>query len=371
MTEYELRSWLALTLVPGLGPLKISRLRARLGEPPVISSCNDSQLTAAGLNQGQLRAFREPDERAIEGALQWLAAADHHLVPVTDPVYPAILREIGAPPQLLFAKGDPRILNNLQIAVVGSRNPTRNGYETAYDFSAYLAMTGLTITSGLALGIDAASHLGCLDANRKTIAVTGNGLDMVYPPKHRQLAHRIAEQGLLISEYLPGTKPLAQHFPQRNRIIAGLSLGTLVVEAAQKSGSLITAYRALEQNREVFAVPGSIHSPLARGCHRLIKQGAKLVESAQDILEELGTLAGAQLEISDSENAARVPHDHSDNDAHQVVLEAMSFDPVSVDTLSQRTGMAVAELSSILLILELENKVSAEGGGYYVRNNQR
>ncbi len=370
MTESELRSWLALTLTPGLGPFKISGLRVKLGEPPAISACSDSQLTAAGLNESQIRVFREPDEQSIEATLEWLAAPNHYLVPVTDPAYPAMLREIGSPPQLLFAKGDTSILNNLQLAIVGSRNPTNNGYETAYNFSRHLATTGLTITSGLALGIDAASHLGCLDANCRTIAVTGNGLDRVYPGKHHQLAHRIAEQGLLISEYFPGTKPLARHFPQRNRIISGLSLGTLVVEAGTKSGSLITAHRALEQNREVFAVPGSIHSPLAKGCHQLIKQGAKLVESAQDILEELGTLASAQSEISLSDDTTQAAHGHPDNDAHQSVLDAMSFDPVSVDTLAQRTGMEVADLSSILLILELENKISAEGGGYYVRNNQ-
>ena len=371
MTESELLGWLALTLVPGLGPTRINELRVKLGELPAISACSDNRLIAAGLTENQVQAFRQPNELSIKTTLDWLDAPDHYLVPITDPAYPPMLREIGGPPQLLFAKGDISILHNLQLAIVGSRNPTNNGYETAYSFSKYLAIQGLTITSGLALGIDAASHLGCLDANGKTIAVTGNGLDRVYPRKHHQLAHRIAEQGLLISEYLPGTKPLARHFPQRNRIIAGLSLGTLVVEAGTQSGSLITARRALEQNREVFAIPGSIHSPLARGCHHLIKQGtAKLVESAQDILEELGTLANAQLEIGCSDDTAGSTREHSDNDTHQSVLDAMAFDPVSVDTLAQRTGMEVAALSSILLILELENKISAEGGGYYVRNSQ-
>lgn len=371
MTESELRGWLALTLVPGLGPVKINGLRVKLGEPPAISACSDNQLMAAGLNENQVRVFRQPDERPIEVTLEWLAAPGHYAVPITDSAYPPMLREIATSPQLLFAKGDTSILNNLQLAIVGSRNPTNNGYETAYEFSKHLTIQGLTITSGLALGIDAASHLGCLDANGKTIAVTGNGLDRVYPGKHRQLAHRIAEQGLLISEYLPGTKPLAPHFPRRNRIIAGLSLGTLVVEAGTQSGSLITARRALEQNREVFAIPGSIHNPLARGCHQLIKRGAaKLVESAQDILEELGTLANAQLEINSSDNTTVATRDHSDNDVHQSILDAMSFDPVSVDTLARRVGLEVAELSSVLLILELENKISAEGGGYYVRNSQ-
>ncbi len=372
MTESELLGWLALTLVPGLGPVKINELRVELGEPPAISACSDNRLIAAGLNENQIQAFRQPNEQSIKSTLDWLDAPDHYLVPITDPAYPPMLREIGGPPQLLFAKGDTSILHSLQLAIVGSRNPTNNGYETAYSFSKHLAVQGLTITSGLALGIDAASHLGCLDAKGKTIAVTGNGLDRVYPRKHHQLAHRIAEQGLLISEYLPGTKPLARHFPQRNRIIAGLSLGTLVVEAGTQSGSLITAHRALEQNREVFAVPGSIHSPLARGCHQLIKQGtAKLIESAQDILEELVTpAANAQLEIRLSDDAPGTTREHSDSSTHQSVLDAMSFDPVSVDTLAQRTGMEVAALSSILLILELENKISAEGGGYYVRNSQ-
>lgn len=367
MTTGEYRSWLTLAQVPGLGPVKIAGLFNLFATLDQIINAGRPDLQQAGLLDEQIDCIINPDAKLIDNAENWLAESpDHTLITISDPNYPRQLKQIYDPPVILFAKGDLSILKNLQLAIVGSRNPTNNGYDTAYQFSRHLTNTGFTITSGLALGIDAASHLGCLDVKGKTIAVTGNGLDRVYPARHRELAHRIADNGLLLSEFLPGTKPLPGNFPRRNRIISGLTLGTLVVEAAQKSGSLITAYKALEQGREVFAIPGSIHNPLSRGCHKLIREGAKLVESAQDILEELGSLAQSQLDLKNMPDAPQ-PSD-TVNKTHQTVLDAMSFDPISIDTLVERTGLDASSLSSILLILELENKISTEAGGYYVRN---
>jgi DNA processing protein len=248
--------------------------------------------------------------------------------------------------------------------MVGTRNPTPAGQETAQEFARHLAGVGLTITSGLALGIDAASHRGALAAGGYSVAVVGTGLDRVYPARHRELAHQIAEQGALVSEFSPGVPPLAANFPRRNRIISGLSVGTLVVEAARQSGSLITARLALEQGREVFAVPGSIHNPQARGCHQLLRQGAKLVETAQDVLEELGTL------VSYVPQAAMQPDPDSDSlselDAdYQKVLKCIGHEPTSVDTVVERSGLTADAVCSMLLVLELQGFVAATNGGHY------
>lgn len=372
MTPDIQRGWLALTLVPRLGPIKIQQLLEQFDNPGHCLHASDQQLQQAGLSATQITALKNPDAKQLDRALRWLNdSPTHHLLTIHDDRYPELLKTIESAPPILFAKGRLELLGDLQLAMVGSRNPTRGGRETAFEFAKHLASTGFVITSGLALGIDAASHAGALAAGGHTIAVTGNGLDRVYPAKHRDLAHQIAGQGLLLSEYFPGTRPLPQHFPRRNRIISGLSLGTLVVEAAQKSGSLITAYKALEQSREVFAIPGSIHNPLARGCHQLIREGAKLVESANDILEELAPLAQASLNLSQ----ASIPENNrqetdTGNPDHDRVLEAIAYDPVSFDTLIERTGMESNALSSILLILELENKISTEAGGYYIRSGQ-
>lgn len=370
MSPEEQCDWLALILVPHLGPIKIQRLREKLGCPTQIISCPDNMLRQAGLSAQQIGSLRKPDEKRLDTAFSWLHENPaHHLISITDSNYPELLKTTEAPPQLLFAKGDISLLRSLQLSIVGSRNPTQGGRETAFEFARYLASAGLAITSGLAFGIDAASHEGALDAGGHTIAVTGNGLDRIYPAQHHKLARQIVEQGLLLSEYLPGTRPLPQNFPRRNRIISGLSLGTLVVEAGQKSGSLITAYKALEQSREVFAIPGSIHNPLARGCHQLIKEGAKLVESAHDIFEELGPLAQASLQLT-PHNDTRAEENTVDHTSpeHDHVLEIMGFDPVSFDTLIERTKMTSSALSSVLLILELENKISLEASGHYVRS---
>jgi DNA processing protein len=257
-----------------------------------------------------------------------------------------------------------------QLAIVGSRNPTPSGQQTAMDFARFLARAGLVISSGLAAGIDGAAHRGALQTDTPTLAVTGTGLDRVYPARHRDLAHRIAEQGALVSELPPGTPPLPANFPRRNRIISGLSIGTLVVEAAQKSGSLITARLATEQGREVFAIPGSIHNPLARGCHALIRQGAKLVETAEDILEELGPLLGSLVAAGTQAADPVEPAPRKWDQEYQQLMAALDFDPAPVDLLIQRSGLTADAVSSMLLLLELEGFVSAAAGGRYCRTGK-
>jgi DNA processing protein len=266
-------------------------------------------------------------------------------------------------------QGDLGLLQSPQLAIVGSRNPTVSGTANAREFAAFLASTGLTITSGLAIGIDGAAHKGALSRGT-SIAVTGTGLDRVYPAAHRKLAHQLAEQGALVSEYPPGTPPKAENFPRRNRIISGLSVGVLVVEATLRSGSLITARLALEQGREVFAIPGSIHNPQARGCHRLIREGAKLVESAQDIFEELESLLGTLYEPATESSPAAASETLLTDPEYIHLLEAMGFDPISVDELIVRTGLTPESVSSMLLLLELEGHVSSAPGGYYSRTGK-
>lgn len=268
----------------------------------------------------------------------------------------------------MFVQGDVTLLNAWQLAIVGSRNPSSSGRESAYAFAEYLASGDLIITSGLAMGIDAAAHQGALAGGGKTIAVVGTGLDRVYPAKHHDLAHQIVEKGALVSEFPLGTPPKAENFPRRNRIISGLSLGTMVVEAAIRSGSLITARMAMEQGREVFAMPGSIHNPLARGCHRLIREGAKLVESAEDIIEELGALAGVKPMQNDNKSTNKSAANLSKKDPeYQLLFEKMGFDPIHIDVLISRSGLTADVVSSMLLLLELQGQVASLPGGQYIR----
>ncbi|TNG01809.1 MAG: DNA-protecting protein DprA [Gammaproteobacteria bacterium] len=365
-------AWLQLILTPGLGAVRINRLLKQFADPQAILAADPTELAHAGVKAEQIKSLHSPDESRIDAAQTWLDASHlHHILTIHDTDYPGLLKSTENPPPLLFVNGDRGVLAKLQLAIVGSRNPSANGLETAHDFAGFLAKADLVITSGMALGIDAASHYGALDAGGQTIAVAGTGLDRVYPARHRELAHRIAENGALISEFPPGTRPLPQNFPQRNRIISGLSLGVLVVEAAKKSGSLITAYKALEQSREVFAIPGSIHNPLARGCHQLIREGAKLVETGQDVLEELAPLARLAMDMGHSSSSEKKQDTDVStvNDEHKHVLEAMGYDPVSIDSLVERTGLTAAELSSILLILELNGQVMIQPGGFYVRKS--
>lgn len=302
---------------------------------------------------------------AAEHETAWLAEPNHHLITLSDPRYPRLLREIPDPPAALYVVGDPDLLSATQLGIVGSRNPTPGGSETAHAFASYLTQSGLTITSGLAMGVDAAAHRGALGAGGKTIAVAGTGLDRVYPARHRELAHEIAAQGALISEFALGTPALAHNFPRRNRIISGLSLGVLVVEAALQSGSLITARLAAEQGREVFAIPGSIHNPLARGCHALIRQGAKLVETAADILEELGPMAQITAPARQTDGAGNITSGLGVE--AMTLLDCLGFDPTPVDSLIERSGLTPEAVSSMLLVLELQGHVVAAPGGHYTR----
>ncbi|MHB8622478.1 MAG: DNA-processing protein DprA [Sulfuricaulis sp.] len=284
--------WLTLQRLPGVGSDTLHDLLEHFGSVENIFSASRGQLEKShAVMRAAIDAILSgPDEAALKPSLDWLAEPQHHLIVWSDPDYPPLLREIPDPPAMLYVLGDRRLLARPQLAIVGSRNPTPIGRDNARAFATSLAGAGLVITSGLALGVDGAAHRGALEAGGKTIALAGTGLDRVYPPPHRDLAHDISRHGALVSEFPLATPPRPENFPRRNRLISGLSLGTLVVEAALQGGSLITARLASEQGREVFAIPGSIHSPQSRGCHALIRQGAKLVETAQDILEELGPL---------------------------------------------------------------------------------
>ena len=285
----------------------------------------------------------------------------NHILTIHEDAYPAQLKEIPDPPPILFVRGDPAMLSLPQIAMVGSRNPSTIGKETAFNFARILNQSGFVITSGLALGIDAASHRGALSVNGHTIAVAGTGLDRVYPAIHKELATDIGNNGALVSEFPIGTLAKANHFPRRNRIISGLCRGLLVVEAAKLSGSLITARMALEQNREVFAVPGSIHNPLARGCNALIREGAKLIETAQDILEELNIYNQSDIIKSQANMQSTLDLEQ------QTLLNLVMFAPTSIDHLVENAGLPVEIISSMLLILELQGYLEAAPGGCYIR----
>jgi DNA processing protein len=297
----------------------------------------------------------------IDYDLSWLEQKNNSVITFNDTNYPPQLKEITDPPPVLFVRGNPDLLSLPQIAIVGSRNPSSLGVETAFNFAKTLSHHGFVITSGLALGIDAASHRGALNAKGYTVAVAGTGLDRVYPARHKELATEIVNTGVMISEFPPGTTAKANHFPRRNRIISGLCQGLLVVEAAKQSGSLISARMALEQNREVFAIPGSIHNPLARGCNALIREGAKLVETTQDILEELN-----QYNQQD-EKLLSFPVQSTLDLEQQTLLNRVMFSPTSIDNLVENTGESVEVISSMLLILELQGYLEATAGGCYVR----
>jgi len=366
--EECLLPWLRMMRAPGVGPRTALRLLQRFGSPQAVCDAPRGALQEAGLRSATIEFLRQRDKSGLEEDLAWLRQPRNHLITLDQPAYPPLLKEIADPPPALYVHGNPGVLDTPQIAIVGSRNPTTGGARTAHEFASHLAAGGLTITSGLALGIDAAAHDGALRQG-VTIAVMGTGLDRVYPARHRELAHRIAGEGALISEFPPGTPPKAGNFPRRNRIISGLSIGTLVVEAALKSGSLITARLASEQGREVFAIPGSIHNPLARGCHLLIRQGAKLVETAQDIIEEAAPMLGTFLQsdvLIDNKEGNPTPLDEE----YQLLLTELGFDPVTADTLISRTGFSAEAVSSMLLLLELEGYVSSAPGGRYFRTDK-
>ena len=391
-TADELQPWIALWRVSGVGSKSFQKLLSNVGDPATVFSSSLSKLTQAGISEKLANAILDSknNQEAAIPDIDWLNSANnHHIITIQCNEYPELLKRISDAPPILYVHGNLSLLNDPQIAIVGSRNPTQGGTNNAYEFAKHLGQTGFCITSGLALGVDGTAHTGALEVKAPTIAIIATGIDRVYPAKHREMAHKIADNGAIVTEFPIGTQPKSGNFPRRNRIISGLSYGTLVVEAAQKSGSLITARLAMEQNREVFAIPGSIHNPLAKGCHQLIRQGAKLVETAQDILEEMTSVIDintlqddqqlpASTSIANSANTntdSNGVENHTEtekNDLHtdddqQIILNEMGFDPISIDQLVVSTGIDTASLSASLLMLELQNQIASNGGGTYTR----
>jgi DNA processing protein len=362
LSENEFAAWLRLLETPGVGRDTARRLLAACGSPAAIFATAPATLRELAGRAVVDALAQEPPHFAkrLQAALSWWRGAEErHVLTLDHAAWPALLLQTADPPLLLYAQGDLRKLSQAGVAIVGSRHPTPQGADNARNFAAALGAQGYTIVSGLAQGIDAAAHEGALDTPGGTIAVVGTGLDRVYPARHQDLAQRIGATGLLLSEFAPGTPPLPEHFPLRNRIIAALTQGTLVVEATLRSGSLITARLANEAGREVFALPGSIHAAQSQGCHQLIRQGALLVASAQDILDELQSvkvLRPRQAELP-------LPATSSD----EPVLAALGHDPVTLDALLARTGMSTAALNARLLELELEDRVARLPGGLFQR----
>ena len=342
---------------------QVQNLVARFGDLDTAVRQSVAKLTAAGLSEQQAAVIQAPDTDAIAATVAWLDDGSHSLLLLGSDAYPELLAGIDDPPPFLYVNGDVEALHLPGLAIVGSRHPTQGGERNAFDFAEHLAANGFVIISGLAQGIDTAAHRGALAGSGATIAFLGHGIDRIYPAANRELAHSIAATGALVSEFPLGTPPDKRHFPQRNRLISGLSLGTLVVEAAQRSGSLITARLAGEQGREVFALPGSIHNAMARGCHALIRSGAKLVESADDIVAELGHwIDHLQAVSTDSDAGEPSP---GPNEEQLRLLDIMGHDPISIDRLAASCGLTIDQLSSMLLILELEGRVEKLPGGQY------
>lgn len=352
----NLHCFLALNRMNQVGPRTVAKLQKRWPELSEMFKLSTSELLAAGLPPLLAQTITAFDLTLIEDDLRWVDAAEnHHLLPWDSPLYPQLLKEIADPPVLLYAKGQLSAFDFPTLAVVGSRNPSVTGSENAKHFAKELAKAGITIVSGLALGIDAQAHIGTLEAGGRTIGVLGTGIDCIYPRRHLKLADQISATGLLLSEFPLKSPPIAGHFPRRNRIISGLSLSTLVIEAAVKSGSLITARMALDQNRDVLAIPGSIHNPLARGCHHLLQQGAKLVTSVHDVLDELRIVP---LEKSISKPALPLAS------SNENLVKFIGFELTSIDKLIERSGYTVEQVTSELADLELSGTILAVPGGY-------
>jgi DNA processing protein len=386
--------WLALAHAPGIGPIYFLRLLNHFGSPRTVFEAGHLEWQKLGLKAELIDYLQNPDWLAVEQDQQWLSQTGNDLLTLHHPHYPPYLQQISDPPPLLFVHGDYTLLSSKQLAIVGTRHPSREGEKNAREFAQYLSYQGFTITSGMALGIDGASHWGALAGSGKTIAVAGTGLDRVYPAQHRELAHKIAASGALVSEFFPGTPVRKGHFPRRSRIVSGLSLGTLVVEAPKGSGALYAARHAIEQNREVFAIPGSIHNPLARGCHQLIKEGgAKLVETVADILEELKIYVPTALPTTEVTGSISIPKPvavkqlephppttklktanptglEADNDLatdYVCLLNYLAAGPTSIDNLVEMSGLTPETISSMLLMLELRGLVTTQAGGLYTR----
>ncbi len=365
-------AWLQVACTPGLGPGNLRQLLAELGDIETVVHSRPGRLESLGVAPETAMCLARADNPRLVAALAWLRkGGNRRFVAPCDPAYPERLRQLPDAPAGLFLHGQAAVLMDPMIAVVGSRNPSPAGLENAFEFSAFLSRCGFAIVSGLALGIDGRAHEGALAGGSPTVAVCGTGLDQVYPVQHGRLAEAIVEHGALISEFPPGTPPKRENFPRRNRLISGLSLGVLVVEAGLRSGSLITARLASEQGREVFAIPGSIHNPMARGCHLLIKQGAKLVESGEDVLSELRLLVDMR-DISEPQPPAEPAETSPALDPeYEEFLDSCGHDPFTVDQMVSRTKLTSAEVSSMLLILELQGFVESGPGGRYTRVSKR
>jgi len=357
--DHSGEAWLRLGFTPGLAPAAQRKLLHAFGGPAEALAASPASISRV-VGEAAAAALRSgPDPDRLQQSMQWLDSPNHRMLTLADAEYPAALLETVDPPLLLFIQGRVELLSSPALAIVGSRSATPGGIRDAEAFAHALSDAGLTIVSGLALGIDGAAHRGGLRGTSSSVAVVGSGLDRVYPPRHRDLAHRLAAEGAIVSEFAIGTPPLAANFPRRNRVISGLGRGCLVVEAALHSGSLITARLALEQGRDVFAIPGSIHSPLSKGCHWLIKQGAKLVESAQDVLEELGMSSAASRTTATLKES--LPP------AETAILAALGFEPVDLDTICERTSLTPDAAVAILLKLELSGHLSRLAGGIFQR----
>jgi len=373
--------WLALWRVPRIGPVTFNKLLHHVGgDLRCLFSQAAIELKSLGLSPAQIdsvKQFRSVNgsvlSKLVDQDLRWLDSSDeHHLLLSVDGVYPPLLKEIDSTPPLLFVKGDVDTLAFPQIAIVGSRNPTRMGKDTAYEFARYFSGQGFITTSGLATGIDGAAHKGAVEAEGYTIAVLAHGLDQIYPKANKALADRVASCGALVSEYPVGVGPRPEYFPRRNRIVSGMSLGVLVVEAAKKSGSLITAREAVQQGREVFAIPGSIHNPLSKGCHELIRQGAKLVENGEHVVEELLPLLrtyrldAAPLSAVPALDAMKTANNitYPSNSTESQILGVLEYEACSVDLVVSKTGISVAEVNSALVMLELDGVITSSNRGY-------
>ncbi|MFV1992346.1 MAG: DNA-processing protein DprA [Acidiferrobacterales bacterium] len=370
MDQEQLLRWLSLQATPGIGDKTLQKIIQHYGSIQSLCQATTSSLQSLLGQKASLveRALEKPlkeDQFAI--TLDWLAQPQHHILMLQDQGYPALLKEIPDPPPILYIDGDVDALVLPQLAIVGSRSPSTQGRINAGLFSSDLAGRGLVITSGMALGVDSAAHEGALKKAGLTLAIAGTGVDVIYPARHKELAAKISASGALVSEFPLGCTPRRENFPRRNRIISGLCLGVLVVEATVRSGSLITAHLAAEQGREVFAIPGSIHTPQARGCHRLIREGAKLIETAQDILDELGALFNYTTTETVTDNDFPDPQVCSIDSQSEPLLAYLGFDPVSVNELVERSGLTADVISSMLLRMELLGQVESGPGGRYIR----
>jgi DNA processing protein len=361
----KLTDWLILHLAPRFGPANWKKCLTNFSSPTAICQMNVTTLERMGLAPESIQAIQNPALEKIEQIKEWAQQPNHHLLTLEHPSYPPLLKQITSPPPVLYIDGQLDLLANPQIALVGARKPTYNAIGIAKYFAKSLANQGLTITSGLALGIDTASHEGVVNDNKPTIAVLGTGVDIIYPKKNRKLADKIKENGAIVSEFPISSSPQRYHFPQRNRTISGLSLGTLVIEATRKSGSLITAKSALVQNREVFAIPGSILNPMVAGCHQLIQQGAKLVTCIDDVLEEIGFISNKKQRVKPLSDyvLTRLNQTKLDKD-HKKLLECIRSEMRTFEQIVDATGFSIQKVSAMLCKLKLNGYIKEELGGY-------